>query len=371
MTPFQRIAQAYRAIAVYFLNTVLIGSLIFGGYFLIRHFRKSDDPVDPIAKYGFTELQGGYPGHSTNEIATLIKEAWERPLTYEAYTHFTELPCQGRFVNVSEAGFRLAENQGPWPIDRQNINVFVFGGSTTFGYGVTDAETIPSALQRKLRPLSSRRICVYNFGRGFYYSTQERILFSNLLAAGVIPDLAVFIDGLNDFYRVQDEPQYSGSLMVLVNQTFRERKGIEVTRTTDLVRKRTNGVSGKNEETARRICERYLRNKAVIEAMARVGGTKTVFVWQPIPTYKFDLKFHPFAKAASFAEHFFPAVGYRNMAEFRQTNAPLSNFLWLADMQENAREQLYVDAVHYTARMCEQIAEQIAAFVSERSFIAP
>lgn len=370
MTPFQRIGRLYRSLALFFLNTVLIGAVVIGVYFLVTHVKATKEPEDPIVKYGITELLGGYPGHSTNEIATLIKEAWAKPFIYEAYTQFRESPSKGRFINVSEAGFRMVENQGPWPPNGQSVNIFVFGGSTTFGYGVTDRETIPSALQRKLRQLSPKHICVYNFGRGFYYSTQERILFSNLLAAGIIPDLAVFIDGLNDFYRIQDEPQFSGSFTLLINQAFCERRGIEVTKAADVIHKTLNRPSGKNEETARNVCERYWRNKTVIEAMAKVGGTGTVFVWQPIPTYKFDLKFHPFSKAGTFREHFFPAVGYHYMAQFRQTNGPTSDFLWLADMQENAREQLYVDAVHYTAKMCDQIAGEIARFISERPLIS-
>ena len=368
MTTFQKVARAYRILAVLFFTTVLLGALVAGTY-LALHFKTSKPPENPIQKYGFTELQSGFPGRSTNDIAALIKEAWERPLMYEPYTHFTESPGKGRFVNVSEAGFRLVEDQGPWPPDKRNINIFVFGGSTTFGYGVADDETIPSVLQRKLRTSSLRQICVYNFGRGFYYSTQERILFSNLLAAGIVPDMAVFIDGLNDFYRLQDVPQYSGSFMAVINQSFLERKGAENAKASDIVRKTSNAAGPKDEATARKICERYLRNKEVIDAMAKAHGTKTIFVWQPVPAYKFDLQYHPFAKSGGFSEHLFPGVGYRYMAQLRQSDARASGVLWLADMQENAREQLYCDAVHYTAKMCGQIAEEIVRSIREQSLI--
>lgn len=102
----------------------------------------------------------------------------------------------------------MVEDEGPWPPAKSNLNIFVFGGSTTFGYGIADGETIASALQRKLANSSSKPIRIYNFGRGHYYSTQERILFSNLLGAGTVADVAVFIDGLNEFYYRKDAPQY-------------------------------------------------------------------------------------------------------------------------------------------------------------------
>jgi len=38
-------------------------------------------------------------------------------------------------------------------------------------------------------------------------------------------------------------------------------------------------------------------------------------------------------------------------------------------MQENVKEQLYVDAVHYTAKMCDQIAEEIARHIRERNLL--
>jgi len=256
----------------------------------------------------------------------------------------------------------VVQDQAPWPLDKSRWNVFVFGGSTTWGAGVADAETIPSALQKELRKLISTNVCVYNFGRGFYYSSQERILFSNLLAAGHVPDTVVFIDGLNDFYRAQDAPQFSSQFMALNNQSLYERKDLHAVKVNDLARKNPTLV-GTAEERSAAMVQRYLRNKQIIQGMAAAHRIKAFFVWQPIPSYHFDLAFHPFAKSPNFREHLFPAKGYENMAAVRVTNAHAADVLWLADMQKEAREQLYVDAVHYTAKMCGQIAEEVARHI--------
>lgn len=361
-------AQVYRQVAIHFLSTVLLGVLAAGVYFLCVRFRSAAPADDPIQRYGIEQLMPGYPGRTPDEVAVLMRETYDRPLVYEPYTHFRELPSTGRFVNVTEAGYRLIGEQGPWPIDRSNFNVFVFGGSTTFGAGVADAETIPSALQRELRAISSRRVCVYNFGRGFHYSSQERILFSNLLAAGHVPDAVVFIDGLNDHYRLYDAPQFSSQFMGLINQSLHERKGTHAN-VSDVVRRHASPERGTREEKAARIIHRYLRNKTTIAGMARAHGIQPLFVWQPVPVYKFDLSHHPFAKAPSFTEHLFSAVGYQYMAELRRTNAPAAEVLWLADMQESSREQLYVDAVHYTAKMCGRIAAEIARAMREQGVL--
>ena len=45
----------------------------------------------------------------------------------------------------------------------------MYGGSATFGYGVTDYQTISEYLQKEL----SKDYCVYNHGKASYYSLQE------------------------------------------------------------------------------------------------------------------------------------------------------------------------------------------------------
>jgi hypothetical protein len=368
VTALQKAAQIYRQIAIHFLSTALLGALAVGAYALYLHFGSTEQTDDPIKRYGIEQLMPGYPGRTREDIAVLMKETYDRPLIYEPYTHFRELPSTGRFVNITEAGYRLIEEQGPWPIEKTNLNVFVFGGSTTFGAGVADSETIPSALQRELRKTSTRPVCVYNFGRGFHYSSQERILFSNLLVAGHVPDAVIFIDGLNDHYRLNDAPQFSSQFMGLINQSLHERKGVHAD-VSDIARKQANPERGTREEKAARIIHRYLRNKTIITGMARAHGIRPMFVWQPVPVYKFDLNFHPFARSPNFIEHQFSALGYQYLAELRRTNAPAAEVLWLADMQEKSREQLYVDAVHYTAKMCSQIAAEVARAMREQAVL--
>ncbi len=118
---------------------------------------------------------------------------------YEWPTQFKEAPFHGRYVNVDPSGFRASTPQGPWPPDPANFNIFLFGGSTTFGYGLSDDETLSSAIQHLLSRTSARPVFAYNFGRGSYFSTQELMLYYRLLASGSVPQVVVFVDGLNDF----------------------------------------------------------------------------------------------------------------------------------------------------------------------------
>ena len=80
-------------------------------------------------------------------------------------------------MNVHEAGFRVGLHQGPWPPAKDEMRIFMFGGSTLFGYGVRDEETISSQLQQFLAGSTDTKVSVYNFGQGILlFHTGEDLL---------------------------------------------------------------------------------------------------------------------------------------------------------------------------------------------------
>jgi hypothetical protein len=321
----------------------------------------------------------------------LLRESWSRPVIYEAFTQFKERPYKGAYVNVSEQGFRLVQNQGPWPPDPNHFNIFVLGGSTTFGYGVADDQTVVAYLQEALATRLSDNIRVYNFGRGFYYSTQERILFQQLLASGNIPDAVIFIDGMNDWLFGSDEPAFTSRLAKTMDGGGKKEEkrswwsGLPIVKLVVLLRSEepTPPVDQKqsppvDEETRygkqpflERIIERYLTNKRMIETMAADYGVIPIFVWQPVPTYKYDLSYHVFVNASpnGFRGHLYPRYGYRLMRRRLDVEPIGENFLWCADIQEDARELLYVDLVHYSPDFNRKLADTIAQQVSARKLV--
>ena len=104
-----------------------------------------------------------YPSLSKFEVNQFLRETWSRPYVYEPYTQFKEKPFQGKYINISQEGFRHVKNQGPWPPSKDNFNIFLFGGSTIFNYGVPENETIASYLQ-ELFTSRLKKVCIYNQG---------------------------------------------------------------------------------------------------------------------------------------------------------------------------------------------------------------
>jgi len=372
----QKLWYGYSITALTLLSTlvaiVLINAIIFLVSTVKDHF--AANPVS--TKYGNTATAVVYPGLNEHEINDLLKETWSRPYIFEPFTQFKERPYQGRYVNVDGNGFRITKNQGPWPPQSSSLNIFLFGGSTTFGYGVADDQTISSYLQDYLTDGLHRDVRVYNFGRGFYYSTQERILYENLLAYGFVPDIAIFIDGLNDFYYVSNEPMFTDQIRDFVDHGPKKDndKTSRFLSSTSLGRsmlslfskpsskekpKQQTEVNYNDPEVINNVIKRYLANKNLIEGVSKAFGVKPLFVWQPVPTYHYDQQYHLFS-AGGYGQHSYSQYGYEHMAELIKKNPLGDNFVWCADMQKDSKEALYIDKLHYSASFSKQFAATIA-----------
>ena len=338
-------------------------------------------PEDPITStYGDRPFGQVYPGRTRDEVRELLRETWTRPAVWEPFTDSRERRYEGRYVNVHRAGFRLSRGGAPWPLDPARANVFVFGGSTTFGYGVADDETIVSAIQAALdERLGAGKTACYNFGRGAYYSSPERILFEELLAQGAVPRVAVFQDGLNEF--AFGAPFLSTTLRRHVNTPLAGAFGtlLEELPVSRLI------ARAKAKKTPRRSeaelaaafddapvldarLDRYWTNRRLIAAAAGAWGVKPLFVWLPAPTYRYDLRYHLFADL-DFDKNNYSRFGYARMAERLQREPAGADFVWAADLQDGVREPLYVDQVHFTAVFSRRIGSAVAASLLERGLL--
>src|SRR5579864_4183434 len=261
------------------------------------------------------KMQPAYPGWTKAEIIHLLDESSRETAAtfeFEPYVEFKERPRKGRYINIDSAGFRIGANQAGWPPDPNDFNIFFFGGSTAFGYLLPDTETIPSILQRMHALCNSRKISVYNFGRLAYVSTQEFLLYYSLLAAGHRPDLAVFLDGLNDFVYLTGEPAFTPQLRQMVDQrrylgvpiwsagieALKYRQiGREIVEALPLTRAalwmrdirhtpaKLAGPSPDDPAVLEGVIQRWLHNKDLIEDLSARFQVQPVFVWQPVPTY--------------------------------------------------------------------------------------
>jgi lysophospholipase L1-like esterase len=340
---------------------------------------------------------------SAEEVKPMWDEFYNAGAQFESYVHFRSKPFMGRYYGVTEPGYRAVRDGGPWPLSSDNFNVFFFGGSTSFGVGPYWA-TVASYLQESMNRsgMVNRPVRVYNFGRSGYISTQEEILFHRLISAGHRPDMVVFLDGLNDFCFHDGQPSSWQSLETFFNDTNERYKKqtagygvvtqweklVDFVRTMPLMRltvavmERSLGdpipvyVDAKEavrevpepDVTLRAVINRYINNMRQVKSVADAYGIATVFVWQPIPTYNYDLKHHVF-NPDRLGCHVNSKFGYPMMRESGDISPLGKSFVWAADIQKDLAEPLYIDAFHYTAPMSRRLAEFINAAVRDRGLV--
>jgi hypothetical protein len=394
----------YSALAAHTRNVLLflvVANVALGAAYAVKDERDRHEPTPFFT--AFRERHGPswvsllYPGWDERTIVQFYREWQQMAYGYDPFSQFVVRPMQGAHINVSEHGFRLNGRRAPWPPDDAAFNIFVFGGSTTFGL-VPDTDTIPAAMETYLTDRSCGTPArVYNFGQPAYYSMQERALFEHLLLKGAVPNLAVFIDGLNDSIFVDLRPRYTAELTQMMDQVTAQREprnwtsgmrelvdAVPMSRLARWVRARLDrswrdgdralhaGPSAELPVETR--LDQWITNKRFAEATGQQLGVRTLFVWQPVATYNYDVRYHAFGDL--FVEWKRRRLGdqaseplYVLLNERRHEASVQRNFLWLADMQLTRQENLYVDSLHYTQAFSRDIAVAIVDDLGRRGWL--
>jgi hypothetical protein len=121
-----------------------------------------------------------------------FQELRDRPQRYLSYAGWIGRPYRSETINTEgKWGERVTIPRANELADSKPL-IFFFGGSTTFGVGARDSETIPSFFAK----ISDLR--VQNFGNPGYTAHQSIQLMLHLLRSGVRPDHIVFYDGANE-----------------------------------------------------------------------------------------------------------------------------------------------------------------------------
>jgi len=291
---------------------------------------------------------------------------------YYPFVEYVEKARNGKFVNVSNQGTRCHYSNREFCTARGGMKeVWIFGGSTTFGYGVKDNETIAAYLAELLPEYR-----IVNFGAASYYSTIERIRFENLLIELMPPKAAVFIDGVNDFYyfNVPDETVYSPILKAVdeidqakaLGDNIRALLGhLAIYRLLDAkfglsTKKSTPGTAVASPEQISKAIARFHLNHSIVKDIGNKLGVTILTVLQPTPTYGVGHKTSNVPRELlNFGDHENSGLAYREMltpnGELRTKDLDTLN---LANLGIN--EGMYIDTVHYSPLFNKKIALEIS-----------
>lgn len=354
---FARASRWYRGTAVIVLNTlILLSTYVFFSYMYYAVRRPRSRPV-----YSVYLRPRAMHRMSADEAIRFFKEfdrmGENETYIYQPWVGFSERVFHSTRLNVDEAAPTPARRTIPNGSDRggRPLVIWVFGGSTTFGWGVPDDETIPSHLSATLsRDLPSRKVAVTNHGHSFYFSSQELALFQMLLRPGDHCDAAVFLDGLNESFRLQDAPAFTDRMAVAFAKEQERNPTLQAyfwlspdfppLRLLPRLGRPANRkpVSPPAELSMPDLVSRYEFNLSAEAALGRMHGTKTLFFWQPVPDSP------PYASARELAVRVHQAV-------------EADNFHFIADVFKGMDPRdVYVDDHHYGDTASERIAGVIA-----------
>ena len=202
------------------------------------------------------------------------------------------------------------------------------------------------------------------------------MLFERHVREGNAPDIAIFVDGLNDFYMCQ-VPDKSGkswlieralassssvhSLKRIIAQRSNVLKLIRIYQGQEFPGKRDGNPCGRLEN-AEKVIQRLDANRRMISAIGKRLNIHTIFVQQPVPTYSYDNSTRPVPiyNKEKFGLHKNSMIGYPIMARKRNSGELFSDdVLWLEKATIN--QNMYVDLVHYSPQFSEEIGRQISS----------
>jgi hypothetical protein len=412
----RRLTAAYRATAIIILNVVVVFAslnILAGIAFAVKSaiavrnqndappgkfFKPDGAPVDnhhrtrgQLRYFDYnacSELDQSYVADVLTDFFDLAQKGFD----YQPWVQFSEPPFQGKRVSVQTDEFGIplrgttnAGDRSPGRIAR----IYVFGGSTTFGYQVSDEHTWPSHLSRILNERSRRdglnmTIEVRNYGRGFYYPSQELTLLVDLLRSGHRPNLVVFLDGVNVGF-FQDVPHFSAKIeqafQVMQHgrtdwSTIRSLRleWLPARRLANWARRALTGgrsdeatsMEGQTDEPhamAILLVRRFEEDWKIAQRVAGLYGVKTLVFIQPNALVNYPLELYRADPGARF-------LRARTLATLLYEKLQrVTDAVYLGNLFDEwgSKRKALIDRAHYSPGFNELVARRIASHVDLRA----
>jgi hypothetical protein len=320
------IMNLFLAVAFYILDTVTSQEVVARQEVVVRHdsnpsalFNADGSPTNngkrsdyQLRWFDFNAYEGIEPVY-VGEVLDDFYELSQLGFIYQPWVQFSEPPFQGKHVNVDldERGIPTRHTVNPFnsthlPV----IRIFTLGGSTTFGYNVSDEHTWPSYLAEILNDRAqTQHLGVYfevvNYGRGFFYPTQETVLAMDLLKSGHRPSLMIFMDGVNlgpdedvptfteKFERQFAERQFSSETLIV-----HQMKWVPVVRLALAFQRRflgnnteaeTRKADQKAGSTVDHVINRFIQDRMIAEGTLNQYSVRSLFFLQPDAVHNYPL----------------------------------------------------------------------------------
>jgi hypothetical protein len=314
-----------------------------------------------------------------------LQERWE------PYAYFRPKPMHGLTITIGDDGLRKTWQPtppAPGGPDPRPFKILMLGGSSLWGFGARDDETIPSLLARDL----ARRkwaVQVRNLAEIGYVNTQEVVALIRELQAGYRPDIVIFYDGVNDttsallereaglttnesnrrreFNLLQSPSRLAGALL---GNLIKESGSYRFAQSVRNRLSRGDGESGRaldaatRDRLAREVVGRFQTNSEIVKVLGREFEFLPLFYWQPVIFTKTSMV--PFEREEA-ARYAWTEPMFRDVLWEARASPSDLDFHDLSGIFDDSRELVFIDYCHTTesanARIAMAMAENVAALL--------
>ena len=377
----RRVARGYRAVAILLLNLVVLLVVAEIGARLLQRLVPALRP-DAAQRRTFVSYAG-------QEWAPAYwREFWRsHPVLYRPWVIWRRPPFAGTMIHVDAEGLRVTPGAQCGP---GAFTVFTFGGSTMWGTGAADGQTIAADLQEMLRARLKRPICVKNFGETGYTSTQEVVQLMLRLRAGERPDLVIFYDGVNDVAAGYESGRAGAHINLrpiadrfagvgdasLGSRLLRSSAWFSLFRRYFAAHPHGPPVSYRSlgvdaPSLGRAVVDTYLAQRRLVAALAREYGFRAAFFWQPVimvGAKPFTREERRIDRAIDPAKRDLYAATYRFMSEAVRRAPDLYD---VSGVFDGIHAPVWIDPFHVTPLGDELVARAMLAALEPQLSAAP
>ena len=347
--------------------------------------KRTSYQLDWFDYLAYENIEQSYAAEVLDDFYQLAKLGF----IYQPWVQFSEPPFQGKrvTVDVDDKGFPIRRTINPPNAqDLPTIRIFTLGGSTTFGYNVSDEHTWPSHLSSILNDQARRiglnaYIEVINYGRGFYYPSQETALATDLTKLVHRPHLMIFMDGGNPgvdedvpwftekLGRQMEDLQFARSAAI-VDQL----KWVPMVRLALAIQHRLLDTKTDAQQLKRApytgnpvelLTNRFLQNREISKAVLNYYDVKSLFFLQPDATYNYSLRLYrrPLPESA--------LLNRKERAEFYEHDSLPKGAILLSNLFElwGTDRKAIVDDCHYSPHFNRFLAEHVASHIDLESLL--
>jgi lysophospholipase L1-like esterase len=306
------------------------------------------------------------PNYDDKNYARRVFEDQRKTVeSYSSFTGWRRLPLQTETTTIGVDGLRLhttGRDNAP-----QSKTLGFFGGSTAWGTGVDDNNTIPANLDEL-----TDRYEITNYGETGWTSRQSLAQLINLMTEGKAPDIVVFYDGANDttvhcnlgFGTTLNIHHETKKLEMLV-RNFQSRSYLyrnfivpafdTFQRVTGYIRYPSEWACDRDVSRAAVVASHLVRNWEIARTLVESYGGQFIAILQPVTGVgkpKIDHLELDLARAANYAAAY---TQIRSLLRDREAS-------WIWDMSDtfDVDRRLYIDHAHVVGEGNALVAARIA-----------